>query len=250
MRSRSGLCTRSAKSRTVRGSAMSRRCATSDMTRWFCTSQATVSVSPSLMPRRGQRLAGNGGTGIRMILVAAFGDVVQEDRHIERIAAFELAHQLMRQRIFLAILALLDFRQDADGAQEMLVRRVVVIHVELHQRDDAAEILHEAAKHACLVHQAERRFRRLFRGEDFEEEAVCLLALPERCIDKAERARDELQHIGVNIEAVNLRHMEEADDIDRVLREEIVVRDGQAVCLDAEAANDLLAADRLHEAAD
>ena len=37
------------------------------------------------------------------------------------------------------VLAGLDLGQHADAAQQVLVDRVVVIHVELHHRDDAAE---------------------------------------------------------------------------------------------------------------
>ena len=48
--------------------------------------------------------------------------------------------------------AALDLGEHADAAQQMLVHRVVVVHVELHHRDDAAEGGHEAAEHAGLVH--------------------------------------------------------------------------------------------------
>jgi len=175
---------------------------------------------------------------------------LQEDRHVERVAALEFPHQLVGERVFVALLALLDLGEDTDGAQQVLVRRVVVIHVELHQRDDAAEIRHEAAEDAGLVHQAQRDFGRLFRGEDFEEETVRLLVLPERGVDMLQRARDELQHVGMNVEAVLVGDMEEADDVHRVLLEEGDIRDREAARLHGEAANDLLAAHRLHEAAD
>ncbi len=194
--------------------------------------------------------ARDGGAGIRMILVAAFRDVVEEDRHVDRVAALDLAHQFMGFGIFLGIHPALDFRQDADGAQEMLVGRVVVIHVELHQRDDAAEIGDEAAEHAGLVHPAQRRFGVLARGEDFEKEAVCLLVLAQGAVDKLQRARQQLQRVGMNVETVLIGDMEKADDVDRVRVEEILLRDREAPVLDVEAANDFPATHRLHEAAD
>ena len=52
--SRSGLCTTLAKSRMVLGSPMSRLKAIGLIRRWCSTSQATVSVSAALMPKRGQ----------------------------------------------------------------------------------------------------------------------------------------------------------------------------------------------------
>jgi len=162
--------------------------------------------------------ARDGGAGIGMILVAAFRDVVEEDRHVDRVAALDLAHQFMGLGVLRGVHAALDFRKDADGAQEMFVGGVVVIHVELHQRDDATEIGDEAAEHAGLVHPAQRRFGILARGE--------------------------------NVEAVLIGDVEEADDVDRIPVEEILLRDREAPVFDIEAANDLLAAHRLHEAAD
>jgi hypothetical protein len=51
---RSSVCARLAKVVMVVLSVRSRRCAVSDMTKWVSTSHATVSVSASLRPRRGQ----------------------------------------------------------------------------------------------------------------------------------------------------------------------------------------------------
>ena len=59
--------------------------------------------------------------------------------------------------VLVAQLALLDPRQQADRADGVLVDRIMVVHVELHLRDDAAEIGHEAAEHAGLVHPAQHR---------------------------------------------------------------------------------------------
>ena len=47
--------------------------------------------------------------------------------------------------------------EHADGADQVLVHRVVVVHVELHHRHDPAELRHEAAEHAGLVHAPQRR---------------------------------------------------------------------------------------------
>jgi hypothetical protein len=85
-------------------------------------------------------LASDGGAGDRVVLRPPLGDVVQEHRHVERAAVAERAHDAVRQRVLVAEAAGLDFRQHADGADEVLVHRVVVVHVELHHRDDAAEI--------------------------------------------------------------------------------------------------------------
>ena len=88
-----------------------------------------------------------------MILDAAFRDVMQEQRDIKKLAMARLngAQQLGCELGILAA-ASVDIGQHADAADEMLVHRVVVIHVELHHRNDAAEGGHEPAEHACFVH--------------------------------------------------------------------------------------------------
>ena len=53
--------------------------------------------------------------------------------------------------------AALDLGQHADRADQMLIDRIVMIHVELHHRDDLAEFGNEAAEHARLVHAAQGR---------------------------------------------------------------------------------------------
>jgi hypothetical protein len=63
----------------------------------------------------------------------------------------------------------LDFVEDADAAQQMLVHRIVVIHIELHHRYDASEGADECAKHANLVHAAQHGFGFVFGRQDFQE---------------------------------------------------------------------------------
>ena len=167
---RSTDCTTAAKFSIVLRSERSRDCATDDITRCFSTSQATVSVSAGEKPEPRAEAPRDPRAGDRMILDAALGDVVQEQRDVEQRAVPRLdrAHQLGGERRVLAA-AGLDVGQDADAAQQMLVHRVVVIHVELHHRDDAAEGAHEMAEHAGLVHAAQHGLGVVLRGEDFQE---------------------------------------------------------------------------------
>jgi hypothetical protein len=71
------------------------------------------------------------------------------------------------------VAAALDLLQDADAAQQMLVHRVVVVHVELHHRDDLAEGADEAAEHAGLVHAPQHDLG-VVRGQDLQEQPVGL----------------------------------------------------------------------------
>ena len=108
--------------------------------------------------------------GKRMVLDAALGDVVQEQRDVEQHAVLRLdrAHQVGGERRVRGASGL-DIGQHADTAEQVLVHRVVVVHVELHHRDDAAEGGHELAQHAGLVHAPQHGFAVVFRGQDFEE---------------------------------------------------------------------------------
>ena len=115
---------------------------------------------------------GDAGAGNGMILGTALGDVVQQDGDIEDGAVLDVVHELVGERMGLVAVAALDAGEHADRLNEVLVDRVVMIHVELHHRDDAAEFRDELAEHAGLVHAAEHRLRIAARGEDLDEEAI------------------------------------------------------------------------------
>src|SRR4029077_276491 len=83
--------------------------------------------------------------GARMIDASSFGDVVQERREIKLGAMSDLRQDLGRERQLLAKPARFDRAKFSNGANEMLIDGVVVIHRELHHAHDAAEIENEAA---------------------------------------------------------------------------------------------------------
>ncbi len=152
-----------------------------------------------------------------MILDPALGDVVQEQRDVKQLAVARLdrSHQLAGELGVLGA-AGLDLGQHADAAHEMLVHRIVMIHVELHHRHDAAECRHEVAEHAGLVHPPQHGLAVVLRGQDLEEQPVCLLVLAQLLIDQLERARRHVHGVGMQRQIVFLREVEHADEIDRV----------------------------------
>ena len=77
---------------------------------------------------------------------------MQERREIELGAMRNLRQDLGGERQFLAKPSGFDRAEFADGANEMLIDRVVVVHGELHHADDAAEFRDEPAEHAGFVH--------------------------------------------------------------------------------------------------
>jgi hypothetical protein len=63
-----------------------------------------------------------------------------------------------RQRMLLLVMRPCSISDIASMAlQRVLIHGVVVIHIELHLRDDAAELRQELSEHAGFVHQAQRR---------------------------------------------------------------------------------------------
>ena len=55
--------------------------------------------------------------------------------------------------------AALDLLEEADTADQMLVDRIVMIHVELHHRDDTTELGNKFPEKTRLVHPAKNNFR-------------------------------------------------------------------------------------------
>ena len=109
-----------------------------------------------------------------MIFLAALCNVVQQHRNVERAPGHQILDQTARKRVIVLQQALFDFRQNADRAQQVLVHRIVVIHVELHQGDDAAKLRHETAQHSSLAHASQDRFRIVRFSQDIEEYRVGL----------------------------------------------------------------------------
>ena len=145
-----------------------------------------------------------------------------------------LVDELAHQRMLVLEAARLDRAQRADGAQEVLVDRIVMIHRELHHPDDAAEIGNEAAEHAGLVHAPQRHLRRAPRGQDFEEEAVRLRVLAQGGVDPLQRLRDEPRRVRVDGQVRTVGDPEEADQIDRIALEGVAADDVDPIVLDLE----------------
>ena len=131
------------------------------------------------------------------------------------------------------MLAALDGGDIAHGADQMLVHRIMVIHVELHQPHGMAEFRHEAAQHAGLVHQAQRPFRIVARGQHVQEEPVGFRIAAQLVGDQIQRAGDGAQRIGMDVDALVVGDLEDAQDIDRIAAEDGGIG-GQPAILDIE----------------
>ena len=86
----------------------------------------------------------------------------------------------------------------------MLVDGEVMVHVELHHRDDTTELRHEASEHAGLVHPSQRRFRIGMRRQQIEKNAVRLGVVTQSVVDIAMRRRNKAQCFGMQEDARTL----------------------------------------------
>ena len=163
-------------------------------------------------PKPRTKPAGDARAGDRMILDASLGDVVQKQRDINHGAMLRLNRldQFAGQRYFAAV-ALLDLVEHADAAQQMLVHRIMVVHIELHHCHDAAKCVYEFAEHAGFVHTAKHGFGLVFRGQNFQEQAVGFFVVAHLGVNQLQRAARGAHRFGMDRQIVLLRQVKQSD---------------------------------------
>ena len=109
------------------------------------------------------------------------------------------------------------------GAEQVLVHRVMVIHVELHHRHDASELRDEASEHARLVHQPQHDLRRISRRQDVEEHLVGLGSLRKVGPMSVQRSRREPRGVGVDRQVVLVGEPEQPDQVGGIALECVLV---------------------------
>ena len=163
-------------------------------------------------------------TQYAVVAAAPLGDVMQQHRDIEHPARQYLAHQLGRQRMIGRQFAFLDPGQQADGADGMLVHRIMMVHVELHLRHDAAEIGDEPTEHGGLVHPAQHRFRVARAGQHIHEGGIGARVLAHLGGNQASVAAGRAHRARMNLQPMPVGHGENLDQADRIGLEEIITR--------------------------
>src|SRR3546814_12981682 len=87
----------------------------------------------------------------------SLGDIVEQHRDIERPARGDLLDDRRRDRMVGPELAALNLRHETDRADRMLVDRIMMVHVELHLRDDSPQVRNETAEQSGFVPTAQTR---------------------------------------------------------------------------------------------
>ena len=122
-----------------------------------------------------------------------------------------------------------------DGAQRVLIDRVMMIHVELGLRDDRAEFGDRAAEHAGLVHAAQGEAGLLAAEDGIEDQRAGFRQHAHGFCETAQVACQRRQRGGVDVLLLAPGQGEEADHVERIARHDGVVGDADAAGVDHEA---------------
>ena len=66
----------------------------------------------------------------------------------------------------------------------MFIDGIVMIHIELHHRHDAAELGNKPAEDAGFVHVPQRHFRIALRGQQRQKNLIGFAIVPEIVVDQ------------------------------------------------------------------
>ena len=132
-------------------------------------------------------------------------------------------------------IALFNAGDQPDGANGVLVHRVMVVHVILHLRHHAAEIRHEAAKHPGFVHPSQHGFRVVPAGQHCQEQRIGGLVAAHAIIDQHGIARRLPHGQRVDGQLFPIRQREHFQQPHRISAEEFVGRHAQLPAPQGEA---------------
>ena len=187
-----------------------------------------------VQPEARAKLHRNLGPKLAMIAAPPLGDVVEQHGDVEHSARGYLVEQLGRKRMIVGKLAALDFRQQPDRPDRMLVDRIMVVHVELHLGDDAAEVGNEPAEHAGLVHPAKRDIGLVACGQHLKEECIGTGIVAD--LVRMPRVAGRGPHRkGMNFQSFPRCEREQFDQPHRILSQPAVVRNRQAAAVEDKA---------------
>ena len=169
-----------------------------------------------------------------VVAAATLGDIVEQHSDVEHPARSYLGENLSRQRMVLDQRPAFDLGKQADGADRMFVDGVVVVHVELHLRDDAAEVGDEAAEDAGFVHPAQDHVGAVAVGQCLDEEGIGG-GIGAHFVGEAGVAGGCAHRRRVNLESMARGKREQLQQAGRLCGEKIVRRDRKSPAVEGEA---------------
>ena len=133
----------------------------------------------------------------RMILGPSLADVVQQKGDIDHSPVDPAFQDAAGDRQLFDQFAALDLGQAADGLDDVLVHRVVVIDVELHHRDDGFEFRDEGRQDPQFVHPAQAAFGVPVFQQQVKEQSLRLGVLAHVVVDQVQIPGQEPHDVGV-----------------------------------------------------
>src|SRR5262249_8568637 len=122
-------------------------------------------------PAQTERLR-NSGADFRMIARQAFADVMEKCGAIKCFPRLYTMDKFAGKRVVVHQIATFERGHIADGPDQVLVDRIMMIHVELHPRHRMREWRHEGCEGAGFVHPPQRPLWIVPRTQYLEEKAV------------------------------------------------------------------------------
>ena len=103
-------------------------------------------------------------------------------------------------------------RQQADGADGVLVHSIVVIHVILHLRHHPAKIRDEPAKNPGFIHAPQVDLAFLLAGQHPQEIFIGAFVIADLVGDAVQVQFDQPQRVGVDVKTLVVRDRKNTDD--------------------------------------
>ena len=114
----------------------------------------------------------------------------------------------------------------------MFIDRVVVIHIELHHRDDRCEFGNEGCQNTQFIHPPQGPFGVAVFQHQIKKDAARLFVLAHFVINLIKVCRNQAHGIWVQQGPCPQRLFKDTQDVQFIRKERCFVGDGQAVLLD------------------
>ena len=170
-----------------------------------------------------------------VIAAAPLGDIVKQHRNVKRPTHGRLLQDHAGKWMVVLQRAFFDPRQQSDRADGVLVDGIMVVHIELHLRDDTAEIGNEPPEHRRLVHPAKHCFRIAWRRQHVEKQGICTRIDAHCGVDQLGVPRRNPDRLWMDFEALPIGYREQFEDAHRVFAEPAVVGDRQPPTIEDKA---------------
>ncbi len=164
-----------------------------------------------------------------MVFVAALANVVQQKRQIQHFAIYALFQDRAGDGQVFFEMAEFNLAEVPDALDGVFVHRVVMVHVELHHRDDGFKFRDKSGQNTKFVHPPQGAFRVAVFEHQVDKDALRLFRFAHVLVDQVKVGADEPHRIGMDQQTGAQRLFEDAQHVHLVGQKGRFVGNGQAV---------------------